>query len=238
MAGVELGAGGGPRTGGREGECGHATPGRASGQNRRAVKQLDCRLSAVARAHLNGNSRRVDAGGCHADAVWQHVACGQDPQPDGTVDARAGVPAAVGLIGVQRLNLQEVPLSHADRIGDVQREARVTVVMRAHDLAVDANGCIVVDALELEEDAAALVQVVDLERALVEVVSCSDPPQVLPGGSPRLAGVPKHGIVGNVDRLCLCGKRPFRATGPAIAKLRTHGLPPPCAHGRQGRSSG
>ena len=94
---------------------------------------------------------RGDAHGGDLHALGAQPALFADVQPHRAVDAGAGIPAGVGELGVVRHHGQRV-LSAVVQPRQLHEEAGIAVGVEAELLAVEADGRVLVHALELHEN--------------------------------------------------------------------------------------
>ena len=96
------------------------------------------------------------------DAVYRNIGVSPFPEPYRPVDAGAGIPAAVGLVGIARLDQDLVLLTVFEKCGGVYIEVGIAVRSLPCFFAVDINFRVVIDALELEDLGLPLVLCRDL----------------------------------------------------------------------------
>jgi hypothetical protein len=109
---------------------------------------------------LHGRNLRRDLGRCDERAPLSNVDPVGDRQPGMPVDARARVPARVGLVGVVHLDREHVlARAEVDVRGEVVPEADVSERPLAEVLAVDPHLAVLIDAVKFNQDLSALVAV-------------------------------------------------------------------------------
>ncbi len=148
-------------------------------------------------AHAGGRDRKR----AQAHAVAGHVRRRARPQGDGAIDARARVPAAVGLVGVSRHHADLALAAGGHEIGQVHVEDGVAVGAFGHLGAVDPDLGQVIDALELEDQGLARHVGRRGEAAHVLVVAAHEPTAVVGAGGALVTHLADHGVVRELDRL-------------------------------------
>ena len=114
-----------------------------------AADTLDLRLDRDRAFDLHHG--RVNRHGGDLHALGAQPALFADVQPNRPIDARAGVPAGVGQLGVVRDHRQRV-LRAVNETLQLHEEAGVAVGVEAKLFAVQADGRVFIHALELQED--------------------------------------------------------------------------------------
>ena len=169
----------------------------------------------------------------HAHAVERDAARRQHVEPDGPVDARAGVPARVGLGGVVGDHGEGVDVARLRACADLDGEARVAVRVERALLAVDEHRRVAVDALEPEDERAALPCGWDLDRALVAVDAPGEVRACAAGGRIGSARLGEHRIVRHAHELRLAATIGIPPEAPALGQFDLfHSRPfPPLDYG-------
>src|ERR1019366_6196250 len=145
---------------------------------------------------LNDGGVFGDAGRCDEGAPIGHVQLVGGQQPGVPVDAGAGIPAAVGLVGVVHLDGDHV-VAGVEQRREIVREGDVAVGALAQILAVDPHFAVLIDAVELDDDDAVLVGLRHAEALAIP----GDAGGKAPLGFLLLAiGTLDAPIVGEVDR--------------------------------------
>ena len=178
--------------------------------------------------HLDGDLDQRDGVVDRADAhtVDGHMAAVGNPQAHRTVDARSGIPAAVGLVLVACDHLEFVGCAELEVLGRIDVEVGVAVGTEVELLAVEPHLGVVVDALELEDGRAALPALGDVEGLGILVVAAHEVADVVGTQAGIAARLGDHRVMGQVDELLtlVAGEA---ANGPAPVEIDlTHaGLP-------------
>ena len=174
-----------------------------------AVEHPFLALFADLHRHLTGDAGlhgdlhlRADVvRGADAHAVEGDVLLGEDVEVHRPVDARARVPAAVGLLGVAGEHAQAV-LAFDERGGEVDVEIRVAIGPLGDLFAVEVDFGVAVHALELQQGAAArregraVYGAVFVGKGLfVGVVAAFEPADVRAAAAGGGALFREHGVV-------------------------------------------
>ena len=120
-----------------------------------------------------------------ANSPGSHVHRGGDVQPNVPVDAGAGVPAGVLMLGLVHADGQHVVPAWCQVGREIVREAGVSVGVHSQIMAVDVHGRVHVDPLELHADAFAAPGYRDGEG----------PPVPAHAGG-KVAAAAAHGVLG------------------------------------------
>ncbi len=136
--------------------------------------------------------------GLYADAADRDIVLRAFPEPDRAVDARAGVPAAVRLVGVVGDDGDFIfPVN--EKFIERNVKLGVAVGTRLRLFAVDRDLGIFVDGLELKDQLAVLELVRDRELFLVLVVAAREPADIALAHAVGGARLGDHGVVGERD---------------------------------------
>ena len=198
-----------------------------TGQHGSAVQHLQLHGAGGAGRRRDFHFRRVDGHGAHPQAVQQQVCFRAHPQGDRAVDARAGIPAAVGLVGVAGDHLQHVFGVKVQLPGQVCLEVGVAVGVERQLLAVEPDFGVVVHALEFQHKGLALQGCIRGEAFFVKVIIALVPAGVGASGGRLGTGFGQCRIMGQGDRH---GRPLFQqvAAGPAgVERTGDHRHLPP-----------
>ena len=197
MGGIELRAVRPPQ--GRAGKGQVKGPGAGGGgDNRLAVPYFHCHLAGSGSLDLHPDGGRVDGHRGDPDAVDVDVLPLPHPQPHGAVDAGAGIPPGVGLVGVAGNHRQLVfPLPEPG----VQVHVKVGVAIGAVSglLAVEPHLGIAVHALKFQGEVLVPQRFGQGEHLAVFVVPAGEPGHIAAAGGVRGARLGAHGVVGHRD---------------------------------------
>ena len=197
MGGIELGALRRPQ--GRAGEGQGKGPGAApGGQNRLAVPDFHTYLAGSGSLDLHPDGGRVDGQRGDTQAVDRDMRLLPHPQPHRAVDAGAGIPPGVGLVGVAGDDRQLVfPLPQPG----VQVHIEIGVAIGAEGglLAVEPHLGIAVHALKFQGKALVPQGIGQGERLAVFVIPAGKPGHIAAAGGVGRARLGAHGVVGHRD---------------------------------------
>ncbi len=138
------------------------------------------------------------------------------PKLDRAVDAGAGVPAGVGLVGVAGDDLDGV-LALAQIFVAVHIEIGVAIGAEGRLLPVDADLRLAVDALELQHRVAPRFRGGEGKAFGIQVIEALKPAHVQPAHGLGAAPLPQHGVVRDGDGHALAGFVQM-LDGPAVVE--------------------
>ena len=171
------------------------------GQHPAALQDLHFQLAGTAGVHLHPHPGGMDAQSPHPHPVAGDMG-GLVPHPegDGAVDARAGIPAAVGLVGVAGDDPDLVFLVEGKPVGELGVEVGVAVGALAELFPVQPHLGVVVDTLKLQNQPFVLQFAAGQKGFLVEIVKPFVPAGIGAAGSGFAFGLGQHGVVGDGHR--------------------------------------
>lgn len=132
---------------------------------------------------LHAHAGRIRRDGRHAHAIEIDMVLGQHMEPHGPVDARAGIPARVGLCRVVGNHSHLIDLAGMRTGGELDVEARIAVRMEGCLAPVEKHASVAIDALELELERTSLPSRQDLYLSFVAVDAAREVRPGAAGGS-------------------------------------------------------
>ena len=190
-------------------------------------------MSARLERDLNAGTAAIQRERPHGNAIGPQVNRLAYPQRDGTVDAGARVPAAVGLVGVPGNNAQLAGPTGLHKPSKVHVEVRVAVRPLRNKRAVNPYLGQVADALELEEEGLTAKLLWRGPGLDVLVVASLEPAAVLGRDRLRAARLANHRVVGKRDfleRLVLLALKGNPPELPSLVKRKTLHRAPSTSH--------
>ena len=178
----------------------HTGFGSGFGQHSGAIQYLQLHGAGSTGGSGDLHLRRVNGHCAHPQTVQQQMPGRAGPQGNRAVYARAGIPAAVGLVGVAGDHLQHIFGIKGQFAGQVHRTIGVSVGVEGQLFAVEPDLGVVVHALKLQGKGLALQGRLRRKALFVQVVKALVPAGVgAAGGSFRARLV--HGcVMGQGDR--------------------------------------
>ena len=178
-----------------------------------AVQQFHCDGAAAHRLYRNLQPHRVQCQGANAQRPGRQIVfTGGQVQPHRAVDARAGIPAAVGLVCIAGNDLQRVFTAVVQGIIHGAEKAAVPVGAAADLSAIQKDLSVAVDALKLQDGGPAAPVLRRVKLPYIAVIMPFKPAGVDAAGTFFGAGLGQHGVVGQKHRaqavLAQAGKLP------------------------------
>ena len=115
-----------------------------------SVGDLNIHLAGSIGIHRNRKTGRLVAQSLYLYAAHLYMRLGKGMQPHGAVYARARIPAAVWLVGVERLHPYHVLLPESEVFADIHKKSCVTVGTSARKFAVYVYLGIAVNTFKLK----------------------------------------------------------------------------------------